>query len=75
MELALQWLESQRAVMYDPTKAGWFLQYQPEGYPNGTIYNEARGEGDQVRRCRRGVVVGRSRLVGCMYRRRSAGPS
>ncbi len=37
-----QWLESQRAVMYDPTKANYFLQY-----PNGTIYNEARSEGDQ----------------------------
>jgi hypothetical protein len=27
VELALQWIESARAVMYDPTKAEWFLQY------------------------------------------------
>ncbi len=25
-ELGLQWIESERAVMYDPTKANWFLQ-------------------------------------------------
>jgi len=48
MELALQWIESQRAVMYDPSKANWFLQYTDgKGHKNGTIYNEARGEGDQ----------------------------
>ena len=42
MELALEWLESQRAVMYDPTKAAYFLQY-----PNGTIYNEPIAQGAQ----------------------------
>jgi hypothetical protein len=33
-ELALEWLESQRAVMYDPTKRDLFLQW-----PNGTLYS------------------------------------
>lgn len=48
MELALQWLESNRAVMYDPTKADWFLQYTDGlGHKNGTIYNDHRSEGDQ----------------------------
>ena len=48
MELALEWLESQRAVMYDPTKTDYFLQYHFSGASgNGTIYNEARNEGDQ----------------------------
>ena len=45
-ELALEWLEPQRAVMQDPTKAGWFLQYQsgnPQGAPAGAIYNEDAG--------------------------------
>lgn len=45
-ELALEWLEPQRAVMQDPSKAGWFLQYQPgnpSGTPPGTIYNEDAG--------------------------------
>jgi len=47
-ELALQWLESQRAVMYDPTKAHWFLQYTDgKGNKNGTIYNEHIHQGDQ----------------------------
>jgi hypothetical protein len=39
-ELALQWEESQRAVMYGHPE--YFLRYA-----NGTVYNEARGEGDQ----------------------------
>jgi hypothetical protein len=48
MELALEWLESQRLVMYDDTKADYFLQYTDgKGNKNGTIYNEARQEGDQ----------------------------
>ena len=42
MELALESIESQRAAMYDPTKAAYFLQY-----PNGTIYNERSVPGDQ----------------------------
>ena len=42
MELALEWLESQRAVMFDPTMASYFLQY-----PNGTIYNEPIAQGAQ----------------------------
>lgn len=48
IELALQWIESARAVMYDSTKADWFLQYTDgQGHKNGTIYNEPRAEGDQ----------------------------
>ena len=48
MELALQALESQRAVMYDPTKKYFFLQYTDgAGNKNGTIYNEPGGPGDQ----------------------------
>jgi len=48
MELGLEWLESQRAVMYDTP--AYFLQYQqgnPHGVIPGTVYNEAREEGDQ----------------------------
>ena len=33
-ELALEWLEPQRAVMYDPSVADYFLQYLP-GNPKG----------------------------------------
>ncbi len=45
LHAALQWEESQRAVMYDRTKADWFLQYTDgKGNKNGTIYNEARDE-------------------------------
>jgi len=48
IELALQWKESNRLVMYDPRKADWFLQYtHSNGTKNGTIYNEPRAEGDQ----------------------------
>jgi hypothetical protein len=50
MELALLWLESQRAVMLDPTRASYFLQYgwnSTTHTGNGTIYNEARAEGWQ----------------------------
>ena len=40
-ELALSWLESQRRVMDDPSKAGYFLQYMDgKGNKNGTIYAE-----------------------------------
>jgi hypothetical protein len=45
-ELALEWLEHQRAVMDDPARASWFLQYQPgnpQGVAAGTIYNEDAG--------------------------------
>lgn len=45
-ELALQWMEPQRAVMQDPAFAGWFLQYQPgnpSNTPPGTLYNEPAG--------------------------------
>ena len=45
-ELALEWLEPQRAAMLDPSKADFFLQYQPgnpSGQPAGTIYNEDAG--------------------------------
>jgi len=48
--VALLWLESQRAVMLDPTKADYFLQYEWNNKThtgNGTIYNEARAEGYQ----------------------------
>ncbi len=34
-ELALRWLESQRAAMDDPARAAWFLRW-----PNGTLYTE-----------------------------------
>ena len=34
-ELALRWLESQRAAMDDPSRLSWFLQW-----PNGTLYSE-----------------------------------
>jgi len=48
MELALQWLETQRSVMYDPKKTNWFLQYtNGNGVKNGTIYNEPIDQGDQ----------------------------
>ena len=48
MELALSWEESQRAVMYDRSKAGYFLQYTDgQGHKNGTIYNEPIEFGDQ----------------------------
>lgn len=41
MELALEWMESQRAVMYDPAKADWFLQFTDgKGHKNGTILND-----------------------------------
>ncbi len=47
-ELALQWLESNRAVMYDESKADWFLQFTDgRGHKNGTIFNNHREEGDQ----------------------------
>jgi hypothetical protein len=41
-ELAIQALESQRAVMYDSGKSHWFLRY-----PNGSVYNEPGSPGDQ----------------------------
>ena len=47
MELALEVLETQRAVMYDPTKSHWFLQYTTNGTKNGTIYNANNSRGDQ----------------------------
>ena len=48
MELALESMESQRAVMYDPTKASYFLQYTDgQGHTNGTIYIENGGPGNQ----------------------------
>ena len=40
---ALQWLESQRAVMYDPAYVGFFLR----SYKTGAIYNAQAHEGDQ----------------------------
>lgn len=43
MELALQWEESQRAAMYDPSLAGYFVHAL-----DGSIYNEPQGTyGDQ----------------------------
>ena len=38
MELALGWIESQAAAMYDPSSSGYFLSW-----PNGTTYNEMEG--------------------------------
>jgi hypothetical protein len=43
MELALEWLESQRAVMHSPDTSGYFLQY-----PNGTVYDEPITFGSQL---------------------------
>eukprot|EP00759_Apiculatamorpha_spiralis_P014286 PhF_6_TR21008/c0_g1_i1/m.30177 len=45
MELGLQWLESQRAIMYNPANAGLFLHTQ--GNPRMPIYNEPINFGDQ----------------------------
>lgn len=45
-ELALSWLEPQRSVMFDPSFASFFLQYQPNNPGNftpGVIYNEPAG--------------------------------
>ena len=48
MELALESMESQRTVMYDASKADYFLQYTDgQGNKNGTIYNERQVPGDQ----------------------------
>lgn len=50
-ELALEWLESQRALMNDPTNADLFLQYQPgnpAGVPAGTVFHLPNPYGDQV---------------------------
>jgi hypothetical protein len=48
IELALQWLETSRLVMYDESKKDWFLQYTDgNGHKTGEIYNEPRAEGDQ----------------------------
>ena len=45
---ALEWLETQRAVMYDKKKAGWFLQFTDgHGRKNGSIYQRNQWEGDQ----------------------------
>ena len=44
MELALQAMESDRAVMYDPARAGWFIRSAGEG---SAPYNEPGGPGDQ----------------------------
>ena len=47
-ELALEWEESQRKVMYDPHTADYFLQYTDgKGNKNGTIYQEDITWGDQ----------------------------
>jgi hypothetical protein len=36
-------------VMYDQSKAYWFLQYTDgNGHKNGDVYNEPGGPGDQV---------------------------
>lgn len=48
LELVLQAFESQRAVMHDPSKADWFVQYTDgAGHKLGRIYNEPGGPGDQ----------------------------
>ena len=48
MELALQAFSTQRRVMYDSSKADYFIQYTDGmGHKNGTIYNEPGGPGDQ----------------------------
>jgi hypothetical protein len=45
MELGLQWLESQRAVMYDEAYSGYFLR--AGGVPTAPAYNEPIHFGDQ----------------------------
>jgi len=48
MELALEWEESQRKVMYDPKTRDYFLQYTDgNGNKNGSIYQEDIEWGDQ----------------------------
>lgn len=48
MELALEWLESQRVVMKNSSTAIFFLQYTDgKGKKNGTIYNEPIEFGNQ----------------------------
>ena len=48
MELALQAFTTQRRVMYDASRADYFLQYTDgSSHKNGTIYNEPGGPGDQ----------------------------
>jgi hypothetical protein len=50
-ELALEWLESQRALMSDPANKGLFLQYLPGnsgGVPPGTVYNDPNAYGSQL---------------------------
>jgi len=57
MELALEWLESQRAVMHSPETAAYFLQYTDGlGNKNGTIYNEPISFGSQYFCERRGAA-------------------
>ena len=50
-ELALEWLESQRAIMYNPANnADLFLQFQPgnpSGTPAGTVFSIPNEYGDQ----------------------------
>jgi len=48
MELGLEWLESQRAVMYDERFQDFFLRYTDgQGNKIGKIYNEPISFGDQ----------------------------
>ena len=50
-ELALEWLESQRALMSNLANADLFLQYlpgNPSGTPAGTVYHDPIPYGDQV---------------------------
>ena len=50
-ELALEWLETQREAINDPTKQDYFLQYlpgNPGNKPVGTVYDEPRAEGRQL---------------------------
>ena len=49
-ELALQWMESQRAIMSDPSKEHLFLHYlpgNPSGEPPGKVYNDTISWGAQ----------------------------
>ena len=47
MELALEWLESQRAVMYNASLQHYFLQYNFSSGGSGVPFNAGRAEGDQ----------------------------
>jgi len=44
LELALEWIRGQRTIMQDPSKSGYFLQYQ-SGPSKGIVYDENQFNG------------------------------